>query len=81
MAGTTLIPLITLLFNTIELHRALPLEKRAHPASATIARQIRKEGLLFFTLQLCAALAFNFDLLLVSSLAGAEKGGRISQSC
>jgi O-antigen/teichoic acid export membrane protein len=78
VAGTALLPLITLLFNTIELHRALPAKNQPHPANAEIARQIRKEGLLFFTLQLCAALAFNFDLLLVSSLAGAEKAAEYS---
>lgn len=78
VAGTTLLPLITLLLNTIELHHALPAKKQPHPANAEIAQRIRKEGLMFFTLQLCAALAFNFDLLLVSSLAGADKTAEYS---
>lgn len=40
-----------------------------------IARHIRREGVLFFTLQLSAALAFSFDLPLVSSLGGAAQAG------
>ncbi|HXS74095.1 MAG TPA: hypothetical protein VN725_08615 [Rhodanobacteraceae bacterium] len=40
-----------------------------------IAGRIRREGVLFFTLQVAAALAFSADLPLVSALRGAAEAG------
>jgi O-antigen/teichoic acid export membrane protein len=45
------------------------------PAHAHLERRIRREGALFFVLQLCAALAFSSDLPLITALRGPEEAG------
>jgi O-antigen/teichoic acid export membrane protein len=69
-------PLLASIANTWQLWRD-PLVTRAdsstrHPA---IAAHIRREGLLFFVLQLAAALAFSADLPLISALRSPAEAG------
>ena len=78
VAASTLTPLLALLLNTIELNRVIGPNKAEGAINPAISKSIQKEGLLFFVLQLSAALAFNFDLVLISSLIGAEQAGEYS---
>jgi len=73
VAGSALIPLSTLVMNTRELLNSLPKQESPLHVDSLISRQIRHEGALFFILQLCAALAFSLDLLLITALSGAEQ--------
>jgi O-antigen/teichoic acid export membrane protein len=72
-------PLLGALGNTLTLRREYaPRRDNAQPTRARrkeIARRIRREGVLFFVLQMAAALAFSADLPLVSSLRGATEAG------
>lgn len=78
VAASALTPISALLLNTWDFLRTRPKSSgRLHPDSA-IARQIRHEGALFFVLQLCAALAFSLDLLLITALSGAEQATNYS---
>lgn len=65
--------------NSLMLWREYAQDRRdAQPSRARrseIARRIRREGILFFSLQLAAALAFSADLPLVSALRGATEAG------
>lgn len=78
VAGSALVPISALLMNTREFLKSLP--KPNHPIHTDhqISRQIRHEGALFFILQLCAALAFSLDLLLITALSGAEQATNYS---
>ena len=69
VAGSALVPLSALLMNTRELLKSLPKMDNTLHADSQISRQIRHEGALFFILQLCAALAFSLDLLLITALS------------
>jgi O-antigen/teichoic acid export membrane protein len=73
VAGSALVPLSALLMNTRELLKSLPTMDNPLHADSLISKQIRHEGALFFILQLCAALAFSLDLLLITALSGAEQ--------
>jgi len=73
VAGSALVPLFALLMNTRELLKSLPTMDNPLHADSLISKQIRHEGALFFILQLCAALAFSLDLLLITALSGAEQ--------
>lgn len=72
-------PLLGAAGNSLMLWREYAHEHRqARPTRARrkeIAGRIRREGVLFFTLQLAAALAFSADLPLVSALRGAAEAG------
>lgn len=78
VAGSALVPISALLMNTREFLKSFP--KPNHPLHTDhqISRQIRHEGVLFFILQLCAALAFSLDLLLITALSGAEQATNYS---
>ncbi|HSR65874.1 MAG TPA: hypothetical protein VLM17_09785, partial [Xanthomonadaceae bacterium] len=74
-AAAVATPLLASLANTLSLSRDPVL---AHPRSGhrpDLARRIRREGLLFFVLQLSAALAFSADLPLISTLRGPADAG------
>ncbi|MGS1013653.1 lipopolysaccharide biosynthesis protein [Rhodanobacter sp. UC4450_H17] len=68
-------PLLSSVANTwllwLDPQMATPTQQR-YPA---IAAHIRKEGLLFFILQLAAALAYSTDLPLISTLKGSTEAG------
>lgn len=71
-------PLLGAAGNTLTLWRDFPLRTGERPSRMRrreIAQRIRREGVLFFTLQLAAALAFSADLPLVSALRGAADAG------
>lgn len=78
VAGSALVPVLALLMNTRDFLRAQPKLFGNRSADTVIARQIRQEGLLFFVLQLCAALAFSLDLLLITALSGPEDAASYS---
>lgn len=73
-AATVFTPLLGSLANTLTLARdpayAAPSGRRPD-----LARRIRDEGLLFFVLQLAAALAYSTDLPLISALRGSSDAG------
>ena len=73
-AATVLTPLLGSLANTLSLSHnsafAAPGTRRPD-----LAQRIRHEGLLFFVLQLAAALAYSADLPLISALRGPDDAG------
>lgn len=73
-AATVFTPLLGSFANTLSLFRtsvyAPPCARRPD-----LARRIRHEGLLFFVLQLAAALAYSADLPLISALRGPDDAG------
>ena len=74
-AAAVATPLLASIANTVSLSRDTVL---AHPPSEhrpDLAHRIRREGLLFFVLQLSAALAFSADLPLISTLRGPADAG------
>jgi O-antigen/teichoic acid export membrane protein len=76
-AAAVATPLLATLANTLELRRSQR-KTNAWPTPArdlAIAQRIRREGLLFFVLQLSAALAFSADLPLISALRGPADAG------
>ena len=76
-AAAVATPLLATLANTVELrHGRSTINLRAAPArDLAIARKLRREGMLFFVLQLAAALAFSADLPLISALRGPTDAG------
>lgn len=74
-AAAISVPLIASLGNTLSLLRDPTFAPAHREHRRDIAARIRKEGLLFFVLQLCAAVAFSFDLPLISSLRGSVDAG------
>jgi O-antigen/teichoic acid export membrane protein len=77
-AAAVATPLVASIANTLQLH-GVPWKWAAAPRTPRdrdIATLIRKEGTLFFVLQLTAALAFSADLPLISSLGGPDDAGR-----
>lgn len=78
VAGSALVPISALLMNTREFLKSLPKLNYPIHTDRQISRQIRHEGALFFVLQLCAALAFSLDLLLITALSGAEQAANYS---
>ncbi len=74
-AAAVATPLLASIANTVSLSRDPAL---AHPTPGhrpDLACRIRREGLLFFVLQLSAALAFTADLPLISTLRGPTDAG------
>jgi O-antigen/teichoic acid export membrane protein len=76
-AATVFTPLLASLANTLALlrDRSIVPPPGRHPE---LARRIRSEGMLFFVLQLAAALAYSADLALISSLLGPVEAGTYS---
>ncbi len=69
-------PLLASACNTISLRRDPTLEVPASkPKNSHIAARIRREGLMFFVMQLSAALAFSADLPLISALRDPAQAG------
>ena len=69
-------PLIASVANTVLLWRSPEIAKGTSNARRPdIAQRIRHEGLLFFVLQLAAALSFSADLPLISALLGPTEAG------
>ncbi|TXH19817.1 MAG: hypothetical protein E6R00_01305 [Gammaproteobacteria bacterium] len=52
-----------------------PMFAHAHTPQPGLAQRIRNEGMLFFALQLAAALALSSDLPLISSMLGSSEAG------
>ena len=77
VAATVATPLVTSVANNLQLNSAVP-RQRSHttPRDPAIAAAIRNEGLLFFVLQLAAALAYSADLPLISAMRGPEEAGQ-----
>lgn len=75
-AATVATPLLASIANTAQLWSdpvmAMPAPVTRNPE---IAAHIRREGMLFFVLQLAAALAFSADLPLISALRGPTDAG------
>lgn len=70
-------PLVTAVANTLQLRRDLAGISAPQPSGYKhLGKTIRRESLLFFVLQLAAALAYSADLPLISLLRGAEDAGR-----
>lgn len=70
-------PLVGAVANTLQLHRDMAAIRSTRMNECRdLAHTIRREGLLFFVLQLAAALAYACDLPLISLLRGAEEAGR-----
>jgi O-antigen/teichoic acid export membrane protein len=68
-------PLVSALANTIDLHRSHLRSSSARERDVLVAGKIRHEGMLFFVLQLAAAIAFSADLPLISALRGPAEAG------
>jgi len=69
-------PLLASACNTIALRRDPALQVPASlPRQVDIAARIHREGLLFFVMQLAAALAFSADLPLISALRDPTQAG------
>jgi O-antigen/teichoic acid export membrane protein len=78
-AAAVATPLIASVANTYSLWRdPAIMAKSSTPIAerAAIGRRIRHEGILFFVLQLSAALAFSADLPLISALRGPVDAGK-----
>jgi O-antigen/teichoic acid export membrane protein len=76
VAATVATPLLAMIANNVQLSRSAFWAQSAGEArDPAIAAAIRNEGMLFFVLQLAAALAFSADLPLISALRGPEEAG------
>jgi O-antigen/teichoic acid export membrane protein len=76
-AAAVATPLIASVANTVFLWRSRDIAKRTpNSRRPDIAQRIRHEGLLFFVLQLAAALSFSADLPLISALLGPAEAGK-----
>lgn len=77
VAATVATPLLASIANNVQLSRCvLVAQPAAQIRNPSIAAAIRNEGVLFFILQLAAALAFSADLPLISALRGPEEAGQ-----
>lgn len=77
VAATVATPLLGSIANNVQLSRNTLLAQRAvQTRDSSVAAAIRNEGVLFFVLQLAAALAFSADLPLISALRGPEEAGQ-----
>ncbi|MBD8873120.1 hypothetical protein [Rhodanobacter sp. DHB23] len=76
-AASVFTPLLASLANTVTLLCA-PDFARPSTRHPEIARRIRREGTLFFVLQLAAALAYSADLPLISAISGPTDAGTYS---
>ncbi|MBP3984521.1 hypothetical protein J5837_08775 [Pseudoxanthomonas helianthi] len=74
-AAAVATPLFASVANTLSLTRDRTLAYSPSGHRPDLARRIRHEGLLFFVLQLSAALAFSADLPLISTLCGPTDAG------
>lgn len=73
-AAAVFTPLLASCANTVILLRD-PRFSRPSARRSDIARRIRREGMLFFVLQLAAALAYSADLPLISTTRGSTDAG------
>lgn len=77
VAATVATPLLGSIANNLQLSRnALLAQRIVQTRDSSVAAAIRNEGVLFFVLQLAAALAFSADLPLISALRGPEEAGQ-----
>ena len=77
VAATVATPLLASIANNVQLSRNTLLAQRAvKTRDPSVAAAIRNEGVLFFVLQLAAALAFSADLPLISALRSPEEAGQ-----
>lgn len=75
-AAAVATPLVASAANTWQLwHDPAMATSPRHSHHDELAKRIRREGLMFFVLQLAAALAFSFDLPLISAFRGATEAG------
>ncbi len=75
-AAAVATPLLASIANTVLLWRDPAIATATHVArNPEIAAHIRREGMLFFILQLTSALAFSSDLPLISALRGPTDAG------
>lgn len=78
-AAAVVTPLLSSVVNTILLWREPEIVASAQaPRRYEIGAQIRREGLLFFVLQISAALAFSADLPLIAASHGPTEAGNYS---
>lgn len=75
VAASVITPLLGSAANTLLLWRDPIISRHVQVRSPAIAKKIRREGLLFFILQLAAALAFTVDLPLIAALDGPTNAG------
>lgn len=68
-------PLLGSLGNTLSLRRIPPFSTGPRERRHDVSLHIKHEGLLFFTLQICAAIAFLTDLPVISALRGSVDAG------
>jgi O-antigen/teichoic acid export membrane protein len=68
-------PLLTSIGNTLSLRKDPALRVANDSPRSDIAERIRREGFLFFVMQLAAALAFSADLPLISALRDPVQAG------
>lgn len=75
-AAAVATPLLTSIANSVTLWRS-PTVTTSHPfrRDKAIAAHIRREGALFFVLQLAAALAYSSDLPMISAIKGPVQAG------
>jgi O-antigen/teichoic acid export membrane protein len=77
VAASLLTPLVASAANNFQLRRSLhPRQSSNVVRNQEVSRAIRKDGALFFCLQLAAALAFSADLPLISAIQGPEIAGK-----
>lgn len=77
-AAAVATPLLASIANTYSLWREPSVRATSSPSlheRLAIRRQVRREGMLFFVLQLAAALAFSADLPLISTFRGPSDAG------
>jgi O-antigen/teichoic acid export membrane protein len=75
VAAAVATPLLASIANTWALWRDPQMGRSTSTRHPAIAAHIKREGLLFFVLQLAAALAFSADLPLISALRGPTDAG------
>lgn len=78
VAGSALVPLTALVMNTRDFLNGQPKLDNPLHMDNQISSKIRNEGMLFFVLQFFATIGFSLDLLLITSLSGAENATSFS---
>ena len=77
-AAAVSVPLLGALGNTISLARNQSIATCHSIRKPEILSRLRKDGFLFFSLQLCASVIFSFDLILISATLGPTDAGTYS---
>lgn len=78
VAASAMVPILGLAANTFDLRSLQIKSDRTQDRDSVIAKKIQTEGILFFILQVSAIIAFNLDLLLITSMSGAEQAANYS---